>query len=368
VCAALSDAGADALFVGGCVRNTLLGAPVSDIDIATNATPEQVIDLAKKAGLKPVPTGVEHGTVTVVSGGIPHEVTTFRRDVETDGRHAVVAFSDNVAEDAARRDFTMNALYARADGTLVDPLGGLPDLTARRVRFIGNAQDRIREDHLRSLRFFRFHAWYGDADAGMDDTALAAIADALDGLQILSRERIGAEMLKLLAAPDPAPAVAAMRQCGVLHAILPGADDTALAPLVHLGDNTDPILRLSALGRGFDDALRLSKADARRAARLRDAAEDGAPSRLGYHLGAEEARAALILRSALMAVPLLPADLAAADDGARQVFPLKAVDLMPDLSGPALGRMLARLEDDWITSDFTLTRSELLARVPSEKG
>ncbi|CAN0587043.1 unnamed protein product, partial [Ectocarpus sp. 12 AP-2014] len=193
-------------------------------------------ELARVAGLKPVPTGIDHGTVTVVADHDPFEITTFRRDVETDGRRAVVAFADTLDEDAKRRDFTMNALYARIDGTVIDPLGGLPDLRARRVRFIGDATDRIREDYLRSLRFFRFHAWYGNPDNGMDSDALAAIASHLDGLESLSRERVGAEMVKLLAARDPAPAVAAMRATGVLGRLLPGADDRALAPLIHLED------------------------------------------------------------------------------------------------------------------------------------
>lgn len=157
-----------AYFVGGCVRNDLLGAAVSDMDISTNALPQQVMALAEGAGLKTVPTGIEHGTVTVISNGAPHEITTFRADVETDGRRAVVAFSGDIAEDAVRRDLTMNALYADRTGEVIDPLGGLPDLRARRVRFILNATDRIREDYLRSLRFFRFAAWYGDPDQGFD--------------------------------------------------------------------------------------------------------------------------------------------------------------------------------------------------------
>ena len=234
VCAALEVGGAQALFVGGCVRNALMGVPVRDIDLSTDAVPERVIALAGAAGIKAVPTGIDHGTVTLVKNGIPHEVTTFRKDVETDGRRAVVAYSTRVEEDAARRDFTMNALYARSDGTVLDPLGGLPDLRARRVRFIGCAGDRIREDYLRSLRYFRFHAWYGCNDLGFDPEALAAIADNLDGLSTLSRERVGGELLRLLAAPDPAPAVAAMRSTGALGLVLPGSDDRALAPLVHL--------------------------------------------------------------------------------------------------------------------------------------
>lgn len=368
VCGALTSAGAQALFVGGCVRNALISAPVTDIDIATDALPERVMELAERAGLKAVPTGFDHGTITVVSGHIPHEVTTFRHDIETDGRRAIVAFSADVAEDAARRDFTMNALYATPNGELIDPLGGLPDLRARRVRFIGSAQDRIREDYLRSLRFFRFHAWYGDGDAGMDENALAAIAENLDGLQSLSKERIGVEFLKLLAAVDPAPSVASMRQTGVLQRVLPGADDKALAPLVHVSDSRDPVLRLAALGRDFEDALRLSKADARRARVLRAAAEDGRPGYLGYSLGAEDACDAIALRAALMEAPLDPSDLQVARKAADQVFPVSSSDLMPMLQGPALGAAMRQLEAEWIVSDFVLTRADLLARIDENKG
>nr|MDA3889890.1 CCA tRNA nucleotidyltransferase [Allgaiera sp.] len=202
VCAALTGAGHRALFVGGCVRNALLGVAVADIDIATDAAPETVTILAENAGLKAVPTGIDHGTITVVSGGIAHEVTTFRRDVETFGRHATVAFTADPAEDAARRDFTMNALYATPEGEVLDPLGGLPDLQARRLRFVGDPASRIREDYLRILRFFRFHAWYGDQQEGLDPEGIAACAENLDGLAGLSRERIGTEMRKLLSAPD----------------------------------------------------------------------------------------------------------------------------------------------------------------------
>ena len=167
VCAALAGGGHRALFVGGAVRNAILGLPVVDVDIATDAPPGAVIALVTAAGLRAVPTGLAHGTVTVVAEGLPHEVTTFRRDVRTDGRHAVVAFTDDLAADAARRDFTMNALYATPGGEVIDPLGALPDLTARRVRFVGDPAARIAEDHLRILRFFRFHARYGDPGAGM---------------------------------------------------------------------------------------------------------------------------------------------------------------------------------------------------------
>ena len=305
-----------------------LGAPVSDIDITTNARPEEVMLLAERASIKAVPTGIEHGTVTLVQDGIPHEVTTFRRDVETDGRRAVVAYSDSIEEDASRRDFTMNALYAKPDGTVLDPLGGLVDLRARRVRFIGTAQNRIREDYLRSLRYFRFHAWYGDAEAGFDPDALSAIASNLDGLSELSRERVGAELLKLLAAQDPAPSVAAMRMTGALAQVLPGADDRALAPLVHLetGIPPSPIRRLAALGDAEVTAsLRLSKAQMAKLSRIRTAAIDTkAAAELGFVLGEEEARDAILLRSALLETPLEPNWVAEIEKGSNAVFPVSS--------------------------------------------
>ena len=240
VCAALTAAGYRALFVGGCVRNALLAMPVADVDIATDARPEAVTALAEQAGFKVVPTGIDHGTVTVIAEGIPHEVTTFRRDVATDGRRAVVAFATRIEDDAMRRDFTMNALYAEADGRVIDPLGGLRDLIARRMRFVGTAEARIAEDYLRILRFFRFHAWYGDPDQGIDPEGLAACATLSAGLETLSAERVGAEMRKLLAAPDPAPSLASMAQSGVLQRVLPGAEARALPVLVHLEAGRPP--------------------------------------------------------------------------------------------------------------------------------
>ena len=267
VCALLTGAGHRALLVGGCVRNALLGQPVADVDIATDALPAVVMALARAAGLPALPTGMDHGTVTVLSGGLPHEVTTFRRDLKTDGRHAEVSFTATLAEDAARRDFTMNALYADPAGTVIDPLNGLGDLVARRVRFVGAPAARIAEDSLRILRFFRFHAWYGDPAGGLDAEGLAACAALADRLEPLSRERVGAEIAKLLAAPDPAPSVAAMAQSGILARVLPGAEASALAPLVHLeaGAPPDWLLRLAILG-GPDptSALRLSRQAARR--------------------------------------------------------------------------------------------------------
>lgn len=368
VMAMLTGAGHQALFVGGMVRNALLGLPPGDIDIATDAVPERVMELAEAAGLRPVPTGVEHGTVTVVVAqheGI--EVTTFRRDVETDGRRAVVAFSTHVEDDAHRRDFTMNALYATAEGELIDPLGGLPDLRARRVRFVGDAGERIREDYLRILRFFRFHAYYGDPEAGLDPDGLAACAANLAGIETLSKERIGAEMKKLLAAHDPAPSVAAMAEVGALARALPGADHRPLAPIVRFAHEAglapETIRRLAALGGEHPaEALKLSRAEAKRLAALSDGAASGkGAAELGYRLGAEAGLSAILLRAALAGTPPPPDAKAEAERGAAAVFPVKPADLMPALEGPALGARLKELEAHWIASDFALGRGDLLA-------
>ena len=367
VCKVLKDGGADVYFVGGCVRNALLGAGASDLDLCTNMRPERVIDLAETAGIRAIPTGIDHGTVTLVHKSVPYEITTFRRDVATDGRRAVVAFSDCIKEDAARRDFTMNALYARPDGEVVDPLDGLPDLMARRVRFIGTAENRIREDYLRSLRYFRFHAWYGNPDLGFDPDALSAIAGNLDGIPSLSRERVGQELVKLLAAPDPAPAIAVMRQIGLLSVILPGSDDRALAPLIHLeaGMPPEPMRRLATLG-GEDprEALRLSKAQANMVQLLRtEATGPTAPAALAYMYDRSVARNAMLLRSALLEMPLPPMLETELNAGAQAVFPLTAQDLMPDVQGPALGVALKRLKSDWIASGFSLDKDTLLKRL-----
>jgi len=367
VCAMLSDAGYQAHFVGGCVRNALIGAPVSDLDIATDARPEKVMELAEAAGLNAIPTGIDHGTITVVSGRIPHEITTYRKDVETDGRRAVVAFADTMVEDAERRDFTMNALYCDASGVVVDPLGqGLADLEARHLRFINDPEMRIREDYLRILRYFRFHAWYGDPSEGLDPEALAAIAANLAGIETLSSERVGVELIKLLFAPAPEQSVAAMCQSGVLAMVLDGVDDRALAPLVHLeaqaGLDPDGIRRLAALGgQGDGRELRLSNAQRKQLALYRDhiGSSEG-PGALGYHHGAALARDILVLRAAMLEMPLMPGAFAAVDRGAGAEFPVKSADLMDRFQGRALGDELRRLQSLWIASDFCATRDQLL--------
>ena len=368
VMALLRDGGHGAWFVGGSVRNGLIGAPVDDIDITTEARPERVVDLARAAGIKTVPTGIAHGTVTLIADHRPFEITTLRRDVTTDGRRATVAFTDRLEEDAARRDFTMNALYATADGAVIDPTGqGLADLAARHVRFIGTPTDRITEDVLRILRFFRFHAWYADPSGGIDAEGLAACAALADGIARLSRERVGAEMKKLLSAPDPAPAIAAMAQSGVLAQTLPGADARLLPLLIALEDAApDPIRRLAALG-GVDvaDRLRLSNAEGQRLRALREGMETTTPpDALAYAHGPRVAWDIMVLRAALFETPPAPETRQMIARGAAAVFPVKPADLMPKRQGAALGEALKSLEADWIASGFALDRAQLLARLP----
>lgn len=356
----LNDAGHQAYFVGGCVRNALIGAPVSDLDVCTNARPDETIALARAAGLKAVPTGYDHGTITVIAEGIPYEVTTFRRDVQTDGRHAVVAFADTIQEDARRRDFTMNALYADASGAVHDPVDGVTDLTAGHVRFIGDPEARITEDYLRILRFFRFSAWYGNPDLGIDADGLAACAAHIDGLDLLSVERVTSELLKLLAAPDPSMAVASLASIGGLAALLPGASSAALAVLVHLEHQRgpDPVRRLAVIG-GETAKLRLSKADRRKLESI--LAGIGTDLKeLGYRFP-ETAADSYLVQQASIGQPLDPADLARIADAATQVFPVSAADLMPRYTGPALGQKLKQLEQKWIDSGFALSASELCA-------
>jgi len=361
VCKLLTDAGYQAWFVGGCVRNELLREPVADLDLSTDALPEAVIQLAKAAKIRAIPTGIDHGTVTLIVDDIPFEITTFRHDVATDGRRATVAFSDNMTDDARRRDFTMNALYVDADGQIADPLGGMPDLEARRIRFIEDADRRIKEDYLRILRFFRFYAWYGDVSEGPDADGIAACAENIEGLQSLSVERVTAEVFKLLAAPDPAPALASMASTGALAQILPGADAGSLAVLVHLEQaldiTPDPLRRLAVIGGTPTEVLKLSNAQLRG---LSNITSGISPIEAAYRHGASAGRDVLLVQSATLGQPVDNSALMPIENAAQQTFPLSAADLMPALSGPALGKALKEAEARWISSGFTLTKAQLL--------
>jgi len=366
----LLNGGHQAFAVGGSVRNALLGVEVNDVDISTNAMPDRVVELADAAGVKSVPTGFDHGTITLVVDGTAIEVTTFRKDVETDGRRAVVAFADTIEIDARRRDFTINAIYADRDGEIHDPLGGVSDIKPTRIRFIDDPDLRIKEDALRILRFFRFHAWYAGEGAGIDPDGFAACASHADLIDTLSAERVGAEMKKLLAAPDPAPAIAAMEHSGILFRVLPGATAGLLAPLVHLegGFGASWDRRLACLG-GVSVAqnLRLSKQELKRLQQITEAIETGLDvERNGYLYGVECAVDAALVLSA-SAGSALPENLVdRANSGAVQVFPIKANMFIPPLkAGPQIGRTLKTLEEEWIASGFSLSESDLRERAKS---
>lgn len=355
--------GYELYFVGGCVRNALLGIEVADFDMATNALPSAVLEIAKSEDIKAIPTGIDHGTVTLVLDGTPFEITTYRNDVSTDGRRATVAYSNDINEDAKRRDFTMNALYLSADGKIHDPNNGIGDLRSKTVRFIGAPHKRIQEDYLRILRFFRFHAWYADADNGIEPEGLAACAENLDGLSGLSAERVTAELLKLLSAENPAPALASMATAGVLNAILPGATAQNMALLMHneeiAGVQPDPIARLAVLGSEVDTKrLRFAK---------KQAAQYQAYSNLqlgaavvGYKL-ADLAASYLAVQATMFEQELDSNKVEIAKNASTKTFPIKANDLMDRFEGPALGEKLRELEKQWIDSGFTLSKEDLLA-------
>ena len=269
--AVLDGDGEETRVVGGAVRNALFGRPVKDVDLATTALPEVTEARAQAAGFKVVPTGVEHGTLTVIISGEPFEVTSLREDVETDGRHAVVRFGRDFAADALRRDFTINALSVCADGTIRDYTGGLDDIVARRVRFIGSARGRIREDYLRILRFFRFFAEY--ATGPIDADGLHAAIHERAGLERLSRERIRSEFLRLLAAPRALETAALIAHAGLLDRLTGGIGDLGRLARVIAGAPPDPVLRLAAFDVASDadaarltERLRLSNAEAARLA------------------------------------------------------------------------------------------------------
>jgi poly(A) polymerase len=383
---ALTRDGGAARFVGGAVRNALLREPIGDVDIATPLPPDEVIDRLKQSGLSAIPTGIEHGTVTAVSSGTPFEVTTLRRDVSTDGRRATVAFTTEWSEDAARRDFTINALYASEDGQIFDYFGGLEDLKARRVCFVGDPRTRIREDYLRILRLFRFHAWYGKGE--LDAGAFAAATAEKAGLKLLSGERVQKELLRLLEAKSPILALRAMQDSSILAEILPS--DLQFDRVARLLDietagrrKPDNLLRLAALlpddakaARRLSQALKLSNADKER---LIEAVEPD--NRINASLSSREARQLLyrLGRQCFVDQMLLrwsdvqrdPKDgnwrklLKLAESWKKPELPIDGRDVMAKGidEGPKIGTTLRALEEEWIEADFAPDRRALLKRL-----
>jgi len=368
--------GEEARVVGGAVRNALLGVPIAEVDVATTAVPEEVARRVEAAGFKPVPTGIEHGTVTVVIDKHPFEVTTLRRDVETFGRHAKVAFGRDWRVDAERRDFTMNALSVGRDGAIYDYVGGLDDLAARRVRFIGDPRKRIAEDYLRILRFFRFDAAYGTSEHPYAEGIAACIAGR-DGLDHLSRERVRMEMMKLVVAPHAMPSLISMADAGLLLRVLGGVsyfgvyENMAKAEAT-MGQAADPVRRLGALAVAVpEDAerlwekLRLSNNEHERLASIADgwrrispAMGEQAARALLYRLGPEGFTDRVLLAWARSDAGAHDRDWQALAGQPQRwtapVFPIRAADLMARglEKGPALGAAMRAAEEAWISADF----------------
>lgn len=376
--AALAAAGIELRFVGGAVRDSLLGRPatrIDDIDAATPARPEAVLAALEGARIRAVPTGLAHGTVTAVFPNRHFEITTLRRDVETDGRHAVVAFDADWAADAARRDFTINAIYLSPDGALFDPVGGRTDLAAGRVRFVGDPARRLQEDVLRLLRYYRFEARFGRGEG--DHAARAACRAAIPRLPTLSAERVARELRGLLSAPDPVRALRLMQEDGVLRAILPEARDI---DRLHRLSSHDPILRLAALvqtdkagASRLAERLRLSRSERDRLAGLMppitlDPDGDEQARRLAlYRLGAARCRdiALLLAAEGKMSRPRLRELLAAAGNWTPPIFPVGGDDVaalgIPE--GPEVGRVLAAVRRWWEEGDFRADRAACLSKL-----
>ena len=385
---AVLNANGEARVAGGAVRNALLGEPIGDVDVATTLVPGVVTERLLADGFKVVPTGIDHGTVTAVRDGHPYEVTTLREDVETDGRHATVVFGTDWRADAERRDLTMNALYMEADGTVFDPLGCEGDVHARRVRFVGEADRRIVEDHLRILRFFRFFAWYGQHRP--DAEGLKACARHKAGVERLSVERVWSELRRMLAAPDPSRALLWMRQTGVLSVALPESEKWGIDAVPGLmaaegafGWSPDPLLRLAALlppdptvADALGKRLKMSNEERARlldwtaAPRPNPALADAELARAMYATGRD---GTLDVLSLALARARAAGDEGEADAFRRQLdfargwqrptFPVQGRDLIEAgvKPGPEMGERLKAMEARWIVSDFALTKDELLA-------
>ncbi len=384
VVTALEGAGHTVRFVGGCVRDTVLGRPIGDIDMATDAVPKSVIDALQAAGIRAIPTGFDHGTITAVAGSKSFEITTLRVDVETDGRRATVQFTDDWEADAARRDLTMNAISLGPDGAIHDPFDGRSDLAAGRVRFVGDAHDRIVEDVLRLLRFFRFYAHYGTPPP--DTAALEACRMLAPCLPKISGERVRAELMKLLQAPDPLPALRLMRDADIFVHFLPEATDfAAIERLVVIEGRTgvplDPMRRLMALLAGglaklsaVADRLRLSNAEsgylsAYATISVSPELDARARRRLIYRLGPAEFRELVLLCWARAEGDAgWAALLDFADGWSPKSFPITGSDVLERgvAGGPAVGTVLRAVEVWWVDGGFVADRDACLARLDTE--
>ena len=359
--------GYQVLFVGGCVRNTILKMPVTDIDLATDAQPEEIIKIAKENNIRFVPTGLAHGTITLIIDNTNYQITTFRTDFDHDGRYAKVEFTESLLLDASRRDLTINALYCNHVGEVIDPLNGLDDIKKQKIKFIGNPNERIKEDNLRILRFFRFQAIYGNKNLEIDSIALEACHNHKSKLAALSKERITSELRKILSAPNPLEVIIKMNETGVLNELFQNVSIDSLEAYLKTEEKFK--ININWLGRLLslqvtqeEESLKLTRCEFKFLKQTKSAIENQIHVlEFSYYNGVENGKIYSILQNFRHNIILSKNLLNQINSLATKKFPITAKDLMPEIRGKKLGEALRSLEDRWIKSNFTLSKKELLA-------
>ena len=358
--------GYQVLFVGGCVRNTILKMPVTDIDLATDAQPEEIIKIAKENNIRFVPTGLAHGTITLMIDNKNYQITTFRTDFDHDGRYAKVEFTESLLLDASRRDLTINALYCNHVGEVIDPLNGLDDIKKQKIKFIGNPNERIKEDNLRILRFFRFQAIYGNKNLEIDSIALEACHNHKSKLAALSKERITSELRKILSAPNPLEVIIKMNETGVLNELFQKVSIDSLEAYLKTEEKFK--ININWLGRLLslqvtqeEESLKLTRCEFKFLKQTKSAIENQIHVlEFSYYNGVENGKIYSILQNFRHNIILSKNLLNQINSLATKKFPITAKDLMPEISGKKLGEALRSLEDRWIKSNFTLSKKDLL--------
>ena len=359
--------GYQVLFVGGCVRNTILKMPVTDIDLATDAQPEEIIKIAKENNIRFVPTGLAHGTITLIIDNKNYQITTFRTDFDHDGRYAKVEFTESLLLDASRRDLTINALYCNHVGEVIDPLNGLDDIKKQKIKFIGNPNERIKEDNLRILRFFRFQAIYGNKNLEIDSIALEACHNHKSKLAALSKERITSELRKILSAPNPLEVIIKMNETGVLNELFQKVSIDSLEAYLKTEEKFK--ININWLGRLLslqvtqkEESLKLTRCEFKFLKQTKSAIDNQIHVlEFSYYNGVENGKIYSILQNFRHNIILSKNLLNQINSLATKKFPITAKDLMPEISGKKLGEALRSLEDRWIKSNFTLSKKDLLA-------
>lgn len=359
--------GYQVLFVGGCVRNTILKMPVTDIDLATDAQPEEIIKIAKENNIRFVPTGLAHGTITLIIDNKNYQITTFRTDFDHDGRYAKVEFTESLLLDASRRDLTINALYCNHVGEVIDQLNGLDDIKKQKIKFIGNPNERIKEDNLRILRFFRFQAIYGNKNLEIDSIALEACHNHKSKLAALSKERITSELRKILSAPNPLEVIIKMNETGVLNELFQNVSIDSLEAYLKTEEKFK--ININWLGRLLslqvtqeEESLKLTRCEFKFLKQTKSAIENQIHVlEFSYYNGVENGKIYSILQNFRHNIILSKNLLNQINSLATKKFPITAKDLMPEIRGKKLGEALRSLEDRWIKSNFTLSKKDLLA-------